>query len=152
MNRVLQRVASIFMSLVGLFLLGFVVVALVGAVIEAWPALLRGEYGHAAIEGLDGAFLVVILLELVHTTLSKGAITRQLQEFIVVGVTASVRTGLEIAAASRNDLHSAAINMSLNSVGVLVLVGALWVVRRMDRARARAQAAWGRRERGRSER
>ena len=105
-------------------------VALVGTARAALePLLAHRDFMHAAIEGLDGAFLVIILLELVHTTLSRGPVTRQLQEFLVVGITSSVRSGLEVAAERGGGAQSISINLAINALGVLILVAALWLIR-----------------------
>lgn len=130
LNRGLERTASLMASLVALLLILLVVVALIGtarAAVE--PLLARHDFMHAAIDGLDGAFLVIILLELVHTTLSRGPVTRQLQEFLVVGITSSVRSGLEVAAERGGGAQSVAINLAINAFGVLILVTALWLIR-----------------------
>jgi phosphate starvation-inducible membrane PsiE len=131
LSRAVERAAGVLTSLIALLLLGFVLVALIGVVGAVWRPLFYGhDYVEAALDGLDGAFLAIILLELVHTTLSRGAITRQLQQFIAIGITAAVRSGLEVAArAGAGNLREFITSVVLNSVGVLVLVAAWWLVR-----------------------
>jgi PPOX class probable F420-dependent enzyme len=129
LNRTLERLASVLTSVVGLLLIVLVAVALVAMVRSTVePLIHRRDFSHAAIDGLDAAFLVVILLELVHTTLSRGPVTRQIQEFLVVGVTSAVRSGLELAA-ERGTGPSVSVSLAVNSFAVLVLVGAFWLVR-----------------------
>jgi len=41
----------------------------------------------ALILSYDTAFLTIILVELLHTVLSRGPIGRQVQEFLVIGIT-----------------------------------------------------------------
>jgi hypothetical protein len=136
LNRALERVASVLTSIVALGLILFVVLALVSVAMAAVkPVLSHRDFARGAIDGLDGAFLVIILLELVHTTLSRGPVTRQVQEFLVVGITVGVRSGLEIAAVRGGDLRALPINLAINALGVLILVAALWLVRRLDRDR-----------------
>lgn len=136
LNRVLERIASILTSLVAGLLILFVVVALIGVVVAAGrPLFEHHDFTEAAIQGVDAAFLAIILLELVHTTLSRGPITRQLQEFLVIGITAGVRSGLEVAAGAReHNPRDVALNLALNAASVLILVGALWLVRQRLRA------------------
>lgn len=130
LNRILERLASVLTSVVAFLLILFVVVALVGTVRAASePLLHEHDFTRSAIEGLDGAFLVVILLELVHTTLSRGPIARQVQEFLVVGITSAVRSGLEVAASRGGGAHSIAVSLAINACAVLILVAALWLVR-----------------------
>jgi hypothetical protein len=89
---------------------------------------------RAVIEGLDDAFLVIILLELLHTVLSRGPVTRRVQEFLVVGITAGIRSGLEISAERGGDSRGIASSLAIDALGVLMLVGALWLVRQGLRA------------------
>jgi phosphate starvation-inducible membrane PsiE len=129
-NHVLERAAGVLTSVVAALLVVFVVVALMGVLTRAAKPLAGRDYSAAAHEGLDAAFLAIILLELVHTTLSRGSITRQLQEFLVIGVTAGVRSGLEVAAGAREkNPREIVTNLAINALGVLVLVVALWLVR-----------------------
>ena len=85
---------------------------------------------HAALSGLDAAFIVIILLELVHTTLSRGPISTQVQEFLVIGITSAVRNGLETAAGRGNGTpRETAIDLAITSAAALLLVVSLWLVR-----------------------
>ncbi|MEI9885780.1 MAG: hypothetical protein WDN08_04625 [Rhizomicrobium sp.] len=85
--------------------------------------------------GVNSAFLAIILLELVHTTVSRGPMTQQVQEFLIIGVTVGVRSGLEVAAgAPQNGPREVAINLVLNAAAVLILVIALCHLRRRFRA------------------
>jgi len=131
-NETLAHVANILTSAVALLLIVFVGVALVGVVTEGVKPLLDGgRYTDAAVQGVNSAFLAIILLELVHTTVSRGPMTRQLQEFLVIGVTVGVRSGLEIAAgAGEHDPRDVAIDLAVNALGVLILVAALCLLRR----------------------
>ena len=79
---------------------------------------------------LDGTFIIVILLELVHTTLSRGPISTQVQEFLVIGITSAVRTGLEtVAARSGDTTRETGIELAITAFASLLLVVALWLVR-----------------------
>lgn len=131
-NLTLERAASVLTSVVALLLIVFVGVALVGVVIAAiGPIVDNHDFLEAAVKGIVGAFLAIILLELAHTTLTRGPVTRQLQEFLVVGITASVRAGLEVAAEARTrEARDVVTSLAINSVGVLMLVCALWLIRR----------------------
>lgn len=131
LNRKLGRIANMLTSAVAVLLIGFVVFALIGVVVDGVGTLLeKRDFTGSAVNGVNAAFLAIILLELVHTTVTRGPMTRQLQEFLVIGVTVAVRSGLEVAAGARE--HSArevAINLVLNAAAVLVLVTALCLVR-----------------------
>lgn len=142
-NATLERMASMLTSVVALLLIVFVVIALVGVVLAAIaPILDKHDYLEAAVRGIVGAFLAIILLELVHTTLTRGPVTRQVQEFLVVGITASVRAGLEVAAEARTrEARDVVTSLAINSVGVLMLVCALWLIRRQFKVEQRADHA-----------
>jgi uncharacterized membrane protein (DUF373 family) len=131
LNKMLGRAANILSSAVAILLIVFVVIALVGVVIDGLePLRSRGDFTTSAVQGVNSAFLAIILLELVHTTVSRGPMTRQLQEFLVIGVTVGVRSGLAVAAgASEHGTRDVAINLGLNATAVLILVVALCVVR-----------------------
>jgi phosphate starvation-inducible membrane PsiE len=129
-----ERAESVLTSVVALFLIGFVVVALVAVIWEVkGPLLDQQDFTSAALRGVEASFLAIILLELLHTTLSRGPIGQQLQEFLVIGITATIRHGLQIAA-TRGDPRDVVINVAINAAGALVLVAALWLVRQQLRA------------------
>jgi phosphate starvation-inducible membrane PsiE len=147
-NDALERMASVLTSVVATLLMIFVVVAIVGVVMDAWHSLFRDhDPMHAALSGLDAAFIVIILLELVHTTLSRGPISTQVQEFLVIGITSAVRNGLETAAGrGSSPARETAIDLAITSVAALLLVISLWLVR--QRLNAEHTTSRGRPERG----
>jgi phosphate starvation-inducible membrane PsiE len=136
-----ERAESVLTSVVALFLMGFVVVALAAIVAEVRkPLFVDHDFTLAALKGIDASFLAIILLELLHTTLSRGPISQQVQEFLVIGITAAVRHGLELAASGpESNSRDVVISLVLNSVGAVVLVVGLWLVRQQLRADRRAQ-------------
>ncbi len=130
-----ERLESLLLSVVSLFLVLLVVVALVGVGKQLWnPLVVAHDFTDAAVRGIDAVFLAIILLELLHTTLSRGPISRQLQEFLVIGITAAVRHGLALAAGQGSSPREVVINLTINAAGVTLLVAALWVVRQQLRA------------------
>lgn len=163
LGRVLESIERGLIYVVALFLIGFAVLALVDTVVNVWQPVFSGgrDITSGIVVGVDKSFLTVILLELLHTVLSRGPISRQLQEFLVIGITSGVRRSLEIAVgtnaetvvhkvcipASRLPLHATSvcqkvtisvpapssrdvvIDLTINASGVLILVGALWLVR-----------------------
>jgi len=129
-----ERLESLLLSVVSLLLVLLVVVALVGVGKQLWhPLVVAHDFTDAAVRGIDAVFLAIILLELLHTTLSRGPISRQLQEFLVIGITAAVRHGLALAAGQGSSPREVVINLTINAAGVLLLVAALWVVRQQLR-------------------
>ncbi|MBV9582162.1 MAG: hypothetical protein JO057_26565 [Chloroflexi bacterium] len=136
----LERGESMLTSVVGVILAIFVLVALAAIVVEVKDPLLAGDLTTATLRGIDATFLAIILLELLHTTLSRGPISQQLQEFLVIGITATIRHSLEVAA-ERGDPRDVVVNLTINAVGALLLVTALWLVRHHLRADRRQAAA-----------
>jgi hypothetical protein len=132
LDQSLERGASVLASVVAVLLLVVVLVALGGVVQDMWKPLVRDhDLADAALRGLDASFLAVILLELVHTTLARGPVSRQVQQFLIIGITSAVRTGLEIAANARvAEPHAVVTSLAINSVSVLLLVVSLLLVRR----------------------
>lgn len=129
-EHVLETVERALIYIVALFLVILAVLALVNTVLRVTdPILHHHDYTKAIANGIDAAFLTVILLELLHTVLSRGPLSRQLQEFLVIGITSAVRHSLEIAAAGGSDARGLVIDLAINAGGVLILVVALWLVR-----------------------
>jgi hypothetical protein len=107
-----------------------VAIALVGVGVEAWHPLRDGDFVGAAVAGLDAAFVVIILLELVHTTLSRGPISSQIQEFLVIGITSAIRSGIETAARrGGGSPRDTAVVIAITSLAALLLVAALALLR-----------------------
>lgn len=78
LHSLLERVSSLLASIVALFLIVFVVIVLIGIVDDLRKTLITTHaFSQAAIQGLDSAFLAIILLELLHTTLTRSSIIRQ---------------------------------------------------------------------------
>ncbi|GAC1403268.1 MAG: hypothetical protein NVSMB52_17260 [Chloroflexota bacterium] len=139
---VYERAESILTSVVALFLTCFVLIAFIGVVVDVKDPLLRTHnFTEAALRGIDSTFLAIILLELLHTTLSRGPISMQLQEFLVIGVTASIRHGLELATGRGSSPRDLVIDLAINAAGAAILVGSLWLVRQQLRADRRERRA-----------
>ncbi len=128
------RIESRLISVVALFLIAFVAIALAAVIKEVKDPLLDLDFGTAAIKGTDATFLAIILLELLHTTLSRGPISEQVREFLAIGITATVRHGLDIAASRGNGQRDVVINLAINMGAALVLVVALWLTQHQTRA------------------
>jgi hypothetical protein len=139
----------VLISLVAIALIVLSCIALWDTVELVREQLRVHDLTKAISEGVDTLFLTVILLELMHTVTTRGPIARQTQEFIVIGITSAIRHGLSIVASGGSgetitrrigghnytltvpggNPRDAVINLAINSVGVLLLVVALWLVR-----------------------
>ncbi len=144
--RGLGVVERLLVSVVALLLVGFAALGLLNTVALVKDTLVGGgDYTVVIAEGIDAAFLTIILLELLHTVLSRGSLGQEVQEFLVIGITSAVRHGLTVAAnvnggtgagartsglaASGGSARDVGVNLAVNAAGVLILVAALWLVR-----------------------
>lgn len=129
---------------VAMFLLAFAVVTLVNTAQEALVTVQRArDLTLAVTQGVDAALFVMILLEVLKTMLSRAPAVQRLQEFLVIGIFSAVRYGLEIVASAQGSRvaaeagmpsavsHGVVTDLTLNALGILVLVLALWGVRRL---------------------
>ena len=127
---------------VALFLVVFGLITLLGTVQDLVVAVQRRQDLPLAVtRGVDEVLFIVILLEVLNTILSRSPAVQRLQEFLVVGILPAVRYSLEIVAGAQGlkaasettppyDASRALVtNLSINALGILVLVLALWLVR-----------------------
>ncbi|HEY8743759.1 MAG TPA: phosphate-starvation-inducible PsiE family protein [Chloroflexota bacterium] len=139
--RSFEQAETILTASVAIVLIALAMLALLDTFVRVIGPLLSDQHDavRAVTDGIDAAFLVIILLELLHTILSHGPISQQLQEFLAIGITAAVRHGLGLAASSA-DQHGLVIDLAINSSGVLLLVLALWLVRQRGAVEQETQA------------
>ena len=129
---------------VALCLLVFALITLVNTAQEVLTTVRRQhDLTLAVTQGVDAVLFVVILLEVLNTILSRAPAVQRLQEFLVIGILSAVRYGLEIVASAQgsraatetgiqvNVSRGVVTDLALNAAGILVLVLALWGVRRM---------------------
>lgn len=130
-----ELVESLLTSLVSFLLIIFVLVALLSVFTSIRePLFITHNFTEAALRGIDSTFLAIILLELLHTTLSRGPISQQVQEFLVIGITSAIRHGLEIAIGSKGiNARDIVIDLGLNALGVFILISSLWLIRQQTR-------------------
>lgn len=140
---VLHRVLT---AAVALALVVLALIALWNTVVTIAGSLSTRDLGAAIAQGVDTVFLTIILLELLHTVITREPLAQQAQDFIVIGLTSAVRFGLSVVATASGSASAArgehvpaltsattprdtVINLAINSASVLLLVGALWLVR-----------------------
>lgn len=145
--QVVQRVLILGVALALAILSGM---ALWDTIVLVRHELILHDVTRAITVGVDTVFLTVILLELLHTVMSRGPLARQAPDFIIIGITSAIRHGLGLVATSSSDQsvsrvinghaytitvpgstnpRDTVINLAVNSASVLVLVAALWLVR-----------------------
>jgi len=147
----LERAESFLLLFVALVLIALAAVTLVNTVVS----FSTSYFGHETHDflglvnsGIDELFQVIILAELLHTTLSRGSVSTQLQEFLVVGITVVVRHGLELASQGGVTVKGAkpieptqlVIDLVINAFAALILIGGLWLVQQFVRSDLRAHA------------
>lgn len=131
---------------VALALVILALIALWNTAVTIAQSLSTRDLGAAIAHGVDTVFLTIILLELLHTVITREPLAKQAQDFIVIGLTSAVRFGLSVVATASSSadathaphlpVHLAGtlprdtvINLAINSASVLLLVCALWLVR-----------------------
>lgn len=150
LRRIDDRISDVFEVLQRVLIAAVAVALIILSCLALWDtihsvqsALARNELGLAIAVGIDTSFLTVILLELLHTVTRRGPLAQQVQEFMVIGITSALRHGLSITAAASGSgrgrvvsvntggvtERDTVINLAINSVSVLLLVIALWLVR-----------------------
>jgi hypothetical protein len=96
-----EQAEQLLILLVGLFLIGFAALSLFNTlVLIKDPIFVDHDYTEAISMGFDSAFLTIILLEVLHTVLTRSSLALQIREFLVIGITSAVRHSLEVAASS----------------------------------------------------
>jgi hypothetical protein len=105
---------------VAIFLIGFAILSLVNVVSLTWtPIFVQHDYSTAIASGFDAAFMTVILLEVLHTVLSRAAQSVLVIEFLVIAITSAVRHSLEIAAMAGGE-HNASQTVCDTVTGVAI--------------------------------
>lgn len=148
---ILERAESFLLLFVALVLIALAAVTLVNTVLTFSSMMLSHETNNflpLVNNGIDELFQVIILAELLHTTLSRGSVSTQLQEFLVVGITVVVRHGLELASqggvtgkgVKPIDPTQLVIDLVINAAAALILIGGLWLVQQFVRSDRRADS------------
>jgi hypothetical protein len=130
MERVFAVIHRLLIVGVAFALVGLSVIALYDAVRLVGDQLVKDNVTQAISVGVDKIFLTVILLELLHTVISRAPLAQQASDFIIIGITSGIRNGLGLVASGivGND-RELVISLAINSFSVFLLVCALWLVR-----------------------
>ena len=125
-----ERAESALMALVALILVILALLAVLDTAVQVGQPLLQHDpdFTRAVTSGIDTTFLVIILLELLNTSLSRGPVSSQLQEFLIIGITVAVRHSLELVV-GKGSSRELVIDFTINAAGALILAVALWLVR-----------------------
>lgn len=151
MQRSFEVIQRLLIAAVGIALVVLSVMALWDTVVLVHNELQANDITLAITVGVDTVFLTIILLELLHTVMSRGPLARQAPDFIIIGITSAIRHGLGLVASSTGSSETVVrriaghnytivgpgssnprdlvISLAINSLSVLLLVGALWLVR-----------------------
>lgn len=151
MERSFELIQRVLIAGVAIVLVILSSMALWDTVVLVHEQLVAHDLTKAITEGVDTVFLTVILLELLHTVISRGSLAQQAPEFIIIGITSAIRHGLGLVASSAGTAETVTrvikghaykltvpgssnpreivISLTINSGSVLILVLALWLVR-----------------------
>jgi uncharacterized membrane protein (DUF373 family) len=132
-GRWVERIEEIFHVILGIFLLGIAIVALVfsvGRVFETVPFFPTGM-----IQAINDILFIIIILEILRTVVARytdGVF--QLQNFLIIGVIAAVRHILTVGASmtlasgkSQEEFNRAVIELGISSGIVVALVFAIFL-------------------------
>lgn len=157
-RRAFTRVQTLLEYTIALFLVLFSLLTLYNTGRELLLAFQQHQDLTQAIsKGVDAVLFTVILLEVLNTILSRAAMIRKLQEFLVIGIFSAIRYGLELVAGAQQakvekattfvppSSREIVIDLVINAGCVLILVIALWFVK--TRVEAPAQRTKTQRDR-----
>jgi uncharacterized membrane protein (DUF373 family) len=138
MSKWLSRIEDALYFAIGSLLVGAALVLLIWTVLSFVRMTAGGNVGEAVLQTLDSLLLVVMLVEILHTVgISIQGHTLVAEPFLVVGLIAAIRRILvvtaeqaEVTAERAEEFRMAMLELGILTVMILVLVGAIYIVRR----------------------
>ena len=134
-GRWVERIEEIFHVILGIFLLGIAVAALVFSVSRVFETV--PFFPTGMIQAINDILFIIIILEILRTVVARytdGVF--QLQNFLIIGVIAAVRHILTVGASmtlasgkSQEEFNRAVIELGISSGIVVALVFAIFLSR-----------------------
>ncbi|MFT6973911.1 MAG: uncharacterized membrane protein (DUF373 family) [Pontimonas sp.] len=144
--RWVEIVEQIFHIVLGVFLLGIAVAALVYSVIRVFTT--SPFFPSGMIQAINDILFIIIILEILRTVIARytdGVF--QLHNFLIIGIIAAVRHILTVGAymtlgdeKSEAAFNRAVIELGINSAIVVALVFAIFLSKAVDSATRRSLA------------
>lgn len=133
-HRLVERMEDVFHVVLGVFLFGIALAALVYAVIRVFTT--SPFFPSGMIQAINDILFIIIILEILRTVIARytdGVF--QLQNFLIIGIIAAVRHILTVGAymtlseKTQEDFDRAVIELAISSGIVVALVFAIFLAK-----------------------
>ncbi len=133
-HRLVERMEDVFHVVLGIFLFGIAVAALIYSVIRVFTT--SPFFPSGMIQAINDVLFIIIILEILRTVIARytdGVF--QLQNFLIIGIIAAVRHILTVGAymtlseKTQEDFDRAVIELAISSGIVVALVFAIFLAK-----------------------
>jgi len=144
-HRLVERMEDVFHVVLGIFLFGIAVAALVFSVIRVFTT--SPFFPSGMIQAINDVLFIIIILEILRTVIARytdGVF--QLQNFLIIGIIAAVRHILTVGAymtlseKTQEDFDRAVIELAISSGIVVALVFAIFMAKVAESIASKAAA------------
>lgn len=145
-NRLVEKMEEVFHVVLGVFLFGIAVAALIYSVIRVFTT--EPFFPTGMIQAINDILFIIIILEILRTVIARytdGVF--QLQNFLIIGIIAAVRHILTVGAymtlgsgKTREQFDRAVIELGISTIIVVALVFAIFLSKAAEAAVARAMS------------
>lgn len=144
-HRLVERMEDVFHVVLGIFLFGIAVAALIYSVIRVFTT--SPFFPSGMIQAINDVLFIIIILEILRTVIARytdGVF--QLQNFLIIGIIAAVRHILTVGAymtlseKTQEDFDRAVIELAISSGIVVALVFAIFLAKVAESIASKAAA------------
>jgi uncharacterized membrane protein (DUF373 family) len=144
-HRLVERMEDVFHVVLGIFLFGIAVAALIFSVIRVFTT--SPFFPSGMIQAINDVLFIIIILEILRTVIARytdGVF--QLQNFLIIGIIAAVRHILTVGAymtlseKTQEDFDRAVIELAISSGIVVALVFAIFMAKVAESIASKAAA------------
>jgi len=144
-HRLVERMEDVFHVVLGVFLFGIAVAALIYSVIRVFTT--SPFFPSGMIQAINDVLFIIIILEILRTVIARytdGVF--QLQNFLIIGIIAAVRHILTVGAymtlseKTQEDFDRAVIELAISSGIVVALVFAIFLAKVAESIASKAAA------------
>jgi uncharacterized membrane protein (DUF373 family) len=144
-HRLVERMEDVFHVVLGVFLFGIAVAALIYSVIRVFTT--SPFFPSGMIQAINDVLFIIIILEILRTVIARytdGVF--QLQNFLIIGIIAAVRHILTVGAymtlseKTQEDFDRAVIELAISSGIVVALVFAIFMAKVAESIASKAAA------------
>jgi uncharacterized membrane protein (DUF373 family) len=144
-HRLVERMEDVFHVVLGIFLFGIAVAALIYSVIRVFTT--SPFFPSGMIQAINDVLFIIIILEILRTVIARytdGVF--QLQNFLIIGIIAAVRHILTVGAymtlseKTQEDFDRAVIELAISSGIVVALVFAIFMAKVAESIASKAAA------------